>query len=52
MIIEINLLTVAIVVCVIGVIALGMYITREILRDGDEHYDPRWMDREKWEESR
>ena len=28
MIIEINLLTVAIVVCVIGVIALGTYITQ------------------------
>lgn len=52
MIIEINLLTVAIVVCVIGVVALGIYIAREILRDGDEYYDPRWMDREKWEKSR
>lgn len=52
MIIQVNILTVAIVVCVIGVIALGAYIAGEILRDRDEQYDPRWMDRERWEETR
>lgn len=52
MIIEINLLTVAIGICVIGVIALGVYIARQILRDGDEAYDADWMDYEKWRQSK
>lgn len=52
MIIQINLITVAIVVCVIGVVALGAFIAGEILRDRDDQYDPRWMDRERWEQSR
>lgn len=52
MIIQINLLTAAIVVAVIGVMALGIYIGREISRAGDEGYDPEWMDYEKWRGSR
>ena len=52
MIIEINILTVAIGICVIGVIALGVYIARQILRDGEETYDADWMDYEKWRQSK
>ena len=49
--ISINLVTAAIAVAVLGTAALGIYICREILRDCDESFDPRWMDRDKWERS-
>ena len=52
MTIQINLLTAAIVVAVIGVMALGIYIGREISREGNEGYNPEWMDYEKWRGSR
>ena len=52
MTIQINLLTAAIVVAVIGVLALGIYIGREIFRAGNEGYNPEWMDYEKWMDSR
>lgn len=52
MTIQINLLTAAIVVAVIGVMALGIYIGREISRAGNEGYNPEWMDYDKWRDSR
>lgn len=43
----------AIIVCVIGIAALITYLLhRYDMKQDNEPYDPRWMDREKWRKSR
>ena len=50
--ITINIVTAAVLVAVIGVAALCVYVWRQIIRAGDETFDPEWMDYQKWRESR
>ena len=49
---SINLITAAVTVAVIGVTALCAYIFFWFMREREDPFDPRWMDREKWEQSR
>ena len=45
-----GLVIAAVIVSIAGAASLLRYI--EELKDYEEPYDPRWMDREKWERSR